>query len=73
MFTIEAAADDNRIVVPVTLRLRALDYTLVAWYDYPADGTTGDYLYNTADLRAVTCTGTLTPAAHPAGSAPAGR
>ena len=57
VFTTEADADaNNRIVVPVTLRLRALDYTLVAWCDYPADGTTGDNLYNTTDLRAVTCT-----------------
>lgn len=57
VFTTSAGADgDNRIVVPVTLRLRAQDYTLVAWCDYPDEGTADDYLYNTADLRAVTCT-----------------
>lgn len=48
--------DEARLVIPITLQLRALDYTLVTWCDYPAEGTADDDLYNTADLREVTCT-----------------
>lgn len=72
VFTIEAAADDNRIVVPVTLRLRALDYTLVAWCDYPPTerpGTTS----TTPPTSGRSPARNPTPAATPAGSAPAGR
>ena len=48
-------AGEGKIILPLDLRLRALDYTLVAWCDRVPAGTTDDALYNTADARAVTC------------------
>ena len=51
----DSMTGDGQTVLPLDLRLHALDYTLVAWCDRVPAGTTDDVLYNTADARAVAC------------------
>lgn len=50
----------GKFILPVTMPLHALDYTLAAWVDRAADTGGGDPLYDATDLQLVTCTAPYT-------------
>ena len=47
---------DEKITLPIRLKLHAVEYTLAVWTDYVAASTTGDLYYDTQDLQYVACT-----------------
>lgn len=47
---------DEKISLPIHLKLHALDYTLAVWTDYVTAGTTDDLYYDTDNLQQVACT-----------------
>ena len=47
---------DEKITLPIHLKLHALDYTLAVWTDYVKAGTTDDLYYDTDNLQQVACT-----------------
>ena len=56
--TLEKAEEsgDNKITLPVNLKLHAVEYTLVVWTDYVKANTKEDLYYNTEDLQQIVCT-----------------
>lgn len=46
---------DEKITLPIHLKLHALDYTLAVWTDYVTAGTTDDLYYDTDNLQQVAC------------------
>lgn len=47
--------EDEKISLPIHLKLHALDYTLAIWTDYVKAGTTDDLYYDTDNLQQVAC------------------
>ncbi len=47
---------DGKILLPIRLKLHAVEYTLAVWTDYVAAGTTDDLYYDTKDLQYIACT-----------------
>lgn len=47
---------DEKITLPIHLKLHALDYTLAIWSDYVKAGTDTDLYYDTDNLQQVACT-----------------
>lgn len=47
---------DEKITLPIRLKLHAVEYTLAVWTDYVKAGTDTDLYYNTEDLRQIACT-----------------
>lgn len=52
----EGEDGDEKITLPIHLKLHALDYTLAVWSDYVAAGTDTDLYYDTDNLQQVACT-----------------
>lgn len=52
----EGEDGDEKITLPIHLRLHAVEYTLAVWTDYVAAGTDTDLYYDTKDLQYVACT-----------------
>ncbi|MEQ3053028.1 DUF6562 domain-containing protein [Bacteroides finegoldii] len=51
---------DEKISLPIHLRLHALDYTLAVWTDYVKAGTDTDLYYDTDNLQQIVCTTSYT-------------
>ena len=51
---------DEKITLPIRLKLHAVEYTLAVWTDYVAAGTDTDLYYDTKDLQRVACTALYT-------------
>ena len=49
-------AGNEKITLPVHLKLHAVEYTLAVWTDYVVAGTAADLYYNTENLQQVACT-----------------
>lgn len=47
--------DDEKISLPIRLKLHAVEYTLAVWTDYVKAGTTDDLYYHTENLQQVAC------------------
>lgn len=46
---------DEKISLPIRLKLHAVEYTLAVWTDYVKAGTDADLYYDTKDLQYVAC------------------
>lgn len=51
----ETEEDNEEILVPIRLKLHAVEYTLAVWTDYVTAGTDTDLYYDTKDLQYVAC------------------
>lgn len=51
---------DEKITLPIRLKLHAVEYTLAVWTDYVAAGTDTDLYYDTKNLQRVACTAPYT-------------
>lgn len=49
-------AGNEKITLPIRLKLHAVEYTLAVWTDYVVAGTDTDLYYNTENLQQVACT-----------------
>lgn len=47
---------NDKLTLPVNLRLHAVEYTLVVWTDYVEAGTDADLYYNTENTENIACT-----------------
>ena len=56
METAEEENGDEKITLPIHLRLHAVDDTLAVWTDYVKAGTDTDLYYDTDNLQQVACT-----------------
>lgn len=53
--TDEITGQDGKLLLPASLKLHALEYTLTVWADYVKDETGTDVYYDTRDLSSVVC------------------
>lgn len=51
----EAETGQEKLTLPIHLRLHALEYTLAVWTDYVMAGTDTDLYYDTRNLQQVAC------------------
>ena len=52
----EAETGNDKLTLPVNLKLHAVEYTLVVWTDYVEAGTDADLYYNTENTENIACT-----------------
>lgn len=52
----EAEPGNDKLALPVNLKLHAVEYTLVVWTDYVSAGTDADLYYNTENIENIACT-----------------
>ena len=52
----ESDESNQKISLPIHLKLHAVEYTLAVWTDYVKAGTEADLYYNTENLQYVACT-----------------
>ena len=52
----EAEPGNDKLTLPINLRLHAVEYTLVVWTDYVEAGAAADLYYNTENTEYIACT-----------------
>lgn len=50
-----AEEDYEQVALPISLKLHAVEYTLVVWTDYVKAGTTEDLYYDTTNMQQIYC------------------